>query len=163
MRIAQTSEQDREAQVIKAPSLEPFKYGHTVFLAGSALKQWRPELIKLMESFPITILDPARPDWDSTWIPSIDFPPFREQVQWELEMQERADMIVVYLAAGTDAPISMFELGLSARSGKVVVVCEDGYSRKGNVDIVCDRYGIEMVDDGLIGLAKEVKRRLLGE
>lgn len=37
----------------------------------------------------------------------------------------------------------MMELGLFANSGKLMVCCEDGFWRKGNVDIVCKRKGID--------------------
>lgn len=46
-------------------------------------------------------------------------------------------------------------LGLS----KVIVCCPDGFWRKGNVDIVCDRYGVDQVPT-LTALAKAVRTRL---
>ena len=45
------------------------------------------------------------------------------------------------------SPISLLEFGLHARSGKMVVFCPEGFWRKGNVDIVCERYGIPQVEE----------------
>jgi hypothetical protein len=59
---------------------------------------------------------------------------------------ERADLIALYLSPGTKSPISLLELGLYASSGKLVVCCPEGFWRKGNVDIVCKRYGAWQVD-----------------
>jgi hypothetical protein len=53
------------------------------------------------------------------------------------------------------------ELGLFARSGKRVVGCPDGFWRKGNVEVVCDHYGIPMVE-GLADLIERVRLRLKG-
>ncbi|WP_437779123.1 hypothetical protein [Sorangium sp. So ce1097] len=36
----------------------------------------------------------------------------------------------------------MLELGLLGPSGKMHVVCPEGVWRKGNVDVVCERYAI---------------------
>lgn len=82
-------------------------------------------------------------------------------MEWELEMQERADVVVVYFGSATDAPVSLLEFGLSARSGRAVVACEAGYRKRGNVEIVCRRYGVEMVDD--VGGLGAVVRRLVDE
>ena len=71
---------------------------------------------------------------------------------------EAADIIAVYLHPGTESPVSMLELGLHARSGKVVVACPEGFLRRGNVQVVCQRLGIEIVDS-LDRLASSLKRR----
>jgi hypothetical protein len=46
----------------------------------------------------------------------------------------------------------LLEFGLCARvPGKAIVVCPEGYWKRGNVQIMCKKYGVEMVDndDGL--------------
>ncbi len=58
----------------------------------------------------------------------------------------KADVIALYLAPGTQSPISLMELGLHANGGKLVVCCPDGFWRKGNVQIVCARWGIPLVE-----------------
>jgi len=74
-----------------------------------------------------------------------------------LDAQERATLILMYFAPTTKAPITLLELGLGARSGKLIVCCPEGYWRRGNVEIVCARYGIPMAKDleALIQAAKE--------
>ena len=79
---------------------------------------------------------------------------FKEQVEWELEALEIADHIIMYFDKDTKSPISLLELGLYATSEKMVVCCPEGFWRKGNLDIVCERYKIKQVEslDKLIGL-----------
>lgn len=127
----------------------------TLFLAGSIEMGKAPDWqqlvidklrIHLPETFGfLNVLNPRRKDWNSSWEQSISNPFFVEQVQWELGGLEEADVIVMYLASNTVSPISLLELGLHAGSGKVIVYCEDGFSRKGNVDIVCRLYGVTQV------------------
>lgn len=94
----------------------------------------------------VLFLNPRRDDWDSSWEQSIEKEHFREQVEWELEAQEKADVIVMYFAPNTKSPITLLELGLFAKSQKMICCCPEGFWRKGNVDVVCDRYGVEVVD-----------------
>jgi Nucleoside 2-deoxyribosyltransferase like len=120
-----------------------------VFLAGSIemgiAPNWQAALIAALADHDLTILDPRREEWDPSWRQSIDEPKFREQVDWELDGLERADLVVMWFAPETRAPITLLELGLFARSGKLVVGCPDGYWRKGNVEVVCHRYGVPLV------------------
>ena len=81
---------------------------------------------------------------------------FKEQVNWELDLINEADVIALYLQANTMSPISLLELGRHVKDGKLVVCCLEGFWRRGNVQIVCDRYGIPLLDteevsDGLEG------------
>jgi hypothetical protein len=55
----------------------------------------------------------------------------------------------------------MLELGLFARSGKLVVCCTDGFWSKGNVEIVCARHGIPMAESPA-DLIAAAQRRLEG-
>ena len=121
----------------------------SVFLAGSidmgSAEDWQQEVSTRLAVYDLTILNPRRDDWDATWIQAIDNPQFRAQVEWELEALERADLILMYFAPTSQAPITLLELGLFARSGRVVVCCPAPFWRKGNVDVVCARYGISQV------------------
>lgn len=120
----------------------------SVFLAGSiemgSAVEWQSQVTDALRDLDIIVLNPRREAWDATWPQSIDFAPFREQVEWELEAQEKADLLVFYFAPDTKAPITLLELGLAARR-RAIVCCPDGYWRKGNVDVVCRRYGIAQV------------------
>ncbi|TRX96487.1 hypothetical protein FHL15_002759 [Xylaria flabelliformis] len=139
-------------QIIRAPSEEPIRGTKSVFLAGTTTAvgniDWREQLSTSLSQYPITVFNPYRPDWDSTWREDINFDPFREQVSWELDKQEKADLVVVYFHPATHAPISLLEFGLSAHiPGKVIAVAPEGYSKRGNVQIICQKFGIELLDN----------------
>lgn len=138
------------ASVLKPPASLPATFDSpSLFLAGSIemglAPQWQQTVEQALERSSITILNPRRDDWDSTWQQALTNPQFAAQVAWELEAQERADCIAMFFAPETQAPITLLELGLFARTGKLVVCCPPGYWRKGNVDVVCQRYGIQQV------------------
>jgi hypothetical protein len=122
-----------------------------VFLAGSiemgTASAWQDALTAALADRDVAILNPRRDAWDATWVQSIDNPMFREQVEWELTGLERADVIAMWFDPATKAPVTLLELGLHARSGKLVIGCPDGYWRKGNVEVVCARYGATLVDN----------------
>ena len=122
-----------------------------VFLAGSieqgAAPDWQARIYDALVDVTGTVLNPRRPDWDASWKQHKDDALFREQVEWELDLLNSADTIAMYFSPETKAPISLLELGLFASSGKLIVACPGGYWRKGNVDIVCERYGVPQVDD----------------
>lgn len=122
-----------------------------IFLAGSIemgkAENWQEKLEKELQSLgEVCVLNPRRDDWDSGWKQEITNMPFYEQVTWELNGLENADLIVCYFSPETQSPVTMLELGLFARSGKLVVCCPDGFWRKGNIDIVCEKYGIPLVE-----------------
>jgi hypothetical protein len=137
-------------RVIFAP--QPYtKTGPTIFLSGSIdapPATWQKKLTDSLSHLPITIINPHRPDWDSSWKEEISFEPFREQVNWELDGIEKADVIAVYFGKDSKAPISLMELGLGVRKGqgRMVVACPAGFYKRGNVQIVCGRFGVEVVN-----------------
>jgi hypothetical protein len=136
----------------------------TVFLAGSIemglAEPWQERVERALADLPITILNPRRDEWDSSWEQSITNRQFREQVEWELDAQERADVIAMYFAPSTKAPITLLELGLFAASGKVIVCCPPGYWRRGNVEVVCARYRVPL-GESLAELVAMVRDRLV--
>ncbi len=125
-----------------------------VFLGGSiemgAAENWQTRITEFLSDYEVTILNPRRDDWDSTWVQSFHNEKFREQVEWELEMQEIADTIIYYFDPNTKSPITLLELGLFGKPSnvdqQVIVCCPKEFWRKGNVDIVCARYGILLVE-----------------
>lgn len=125
---------------------------NSLFLGGSiemgAADNWQEKLIKRLEELQVVdldILNPRREHWDSSWVQDKRNPVFREQVEWELVCQEESDLNVYYFDPNTKSPITLLELGLFSSGTPVVVCCPDGYFRKGNVDIVCERYNIDTV------------------
>jgi hypothetical protein len=137
--------------VIKAP--QPIVQGKSmIFLAGSIemgkAVQWQELVTAAFKSKDVTILNPRRDDWDSTWVQSKDNKQFRQQVEWELAAMEAADIIAMYFDPKTQSPITLLELGLYAVEGsKLIVCCPEGFWRKGNVDIVCERYRVPQAKD----------------
>lgn len=136
---------------IKPPYQIPTSYttNTKIFLAGSIemgkAVDWQVLVTNSLKDLPVVILNPRRDNWDSSWEQSIDNPQFNEQVTWELDMLDRADIIAMYFDPTTMSPMSLLELGLYAELGKLIVCCPEGFWRKGNVDIVCKRYGIAQV------------------
>ncbi|MEM7476515.1 MAG: nucleoside 2-deoxyribosyltransferase domain-containing protein [Planctomycetota bacterium] len=151
-------------EIRKPPSpLDAVSPSRSVFLAGSIemgqAEDWQTSVANSLCDLDLTVLNPRRDEWDASWEQSIHNPNFREQVEWELAAQERAGTIVMYFSPATTAPITLLELGLFARSGKAIVCCPDGFWRKGNVEIVCARYGVPMVET-LGDLSESVRSRL---
>lgn len=153
------------ALVLKPPASLTWPDGaRTLFLAGSIemgeAPPWQDDVERAFAgASSLVLLNPRRDDWDASWPQSADDPRFKGQVDWELEAQERADLIVMYFAPTTRAPITLLELGLAARSGRLVVCCPEGFWRRGNVQVVCDRYRVPMVDD-LTALIDAARQRL---
>ena len=121
-----------------------------VFLAGSiemgVAEKWQEKVIAALSDKPIRFLNPRREDWDSSWKQDIDNDNFVEQVIWELTSLEMAQIVIMYFDPNTKSPISLLELGLHAKEQKLVVLCPEGFWRKGNVDVVCEYYNINQVD-----------------
>jgi hypothetical protein len=146
------------AKIVKAPGNYDTQGKFSVFLAGTIDmgrgENWQQRVGEFLSSFPdwLLILDPRRDDWDDSWEQDKDNPEFAQQVKWELKSQEVADLIVFVFATDeknaekAKAPITLMELGLF-KSKECVVCCPQGYEKKGNVDIVCERYGVPLYED----------------
>jgi hypothetical protein len=146
------------ATIVKAPGKYSVRGKFTVFLAGTIDmgkgENWQAQIGKYFSRFPdwLLILDPRRDDWDDSWGQDIDNPEFSQQVNWELDAQEAANLIVFVFATNeenaekAEAPITLMELGLF-KDKQCVVCCPQGYYRKGNVDIVCERNQIPVYED----------------
>lgn len=125
----------------------------SVFLAGtidmsnSADWQDRAQSRLLRERF--TVCNPRRPDWDSSWVQTIETPQFREQVEWELNHIDLCDFVFFHFAEGSKSPVTMLELGICTHkpASRIIVSCPPGFWRKGNIDIVCARVDISVYTD----------------
>jgi hypothetical protein len=119
-----------------------------LFLAGAidmgAAEDWQTKTVKALDGFYGTVFNPRRPDWDATWNATKCDPRMMDQINWELEMMDAADLIMLWLPGTSKAPISLMELGLHARSGKLIVGCEEGFHRYENVRVVCYRYQVPL-------------------
>lgn len=153
--------------IYHAPEAVSF-HAPSIFLAGSIemgnAEDWQTEVTRYLKNDlkqDHVILNPRRPDWDSSWKQEFDNDKFREQVTWELNMLEKADVILMHFDENTKSPISLLELGLFARSGKLVVSCPSGFWRKGNVDIVCRKYGVDVYFDLRLAVQMVTERMMV--
>lgn len=120
------------------------------FLAGSIEMgkaiDWQKDMESFLQEKGCVVFNPRRDDWDKTWEQKFENSQFYQQVNWELDALENADHVLFYFAPGTQSPISLLELGLYANSKKIFVVCPEGFWRRGNVEVVCNKYDIRFFD-----------------
>ena len=120
-----------------------------VFLAGSIdmgqAEDWQQQVVDALAAKDVLLLNPRRDDWDSSWQQRLENPPFRAQVEWELDGLALADVVLMYLGPQSKAPISLLELGLCAAHKQMIVCCAAEFWRRGNVEVVCHRYQIPLV------------------
>lgn len=142
-------------ETVQAPN--PFEKGNnfTIFLAGSiemgVAEEWQKVVIERLSQQEyaenLLVLNPRRDDWDSSWVQDITNDQFRSQVQWELDSIEKSDLTLVYFDPETQSPITLMELGLLAKlHNDVIVCCPDGFWRKGNVQVLCDKYNMKLTN-----------------
>ncbi|KAL5442280.1 hypothetical protein PMIN06_013154 [Paraphaeosphaeria minitans] len=130
---------------------EPPQLGSfSVFAAGSIEMgkaiPWQDLLENQLCDLPITLCNPRRGEWDPAVTQQARNAAFREQVEWELGALTSASVICFFFDHATMSPVSLMELGLWAHSKKVVVCCNGEYWKGGNVHIVCERYGVPVVE-----------------
>ena len=121
----------------------------SIFLGGTIdmgnSRNWQEIVERKLIDYDINIYNPRRDDWDSSWKQDITDANFYQQVKWELNALEKSDIILFNFESGSKSPITLLELGLYAKSDKIIIVsCPKDYERNGNVEIVCDHYGIDL-------------------
>jgi len=130
-----------------------------LFLAGSIEQgkatNWQQKAIQFYDAqqnlSDVVIVNPRRETWDADLDQRIENREFNFQVSFELDYLERADAVIMWLEPGTLSPISLFEFGLmtgwtsAGLLNKLVIGCPEGFWRKGNVEIVTNRYRIQLV------------------
>lgn len=118
----------------------------TVFLAGTidmgSSIDWQAQADSLFAaagSGRYMLFNPRQENWDASRPGEMDY-----QVNWELEHLEEADHIIMNFLPDSKSPITLLELGLHARSGKLLVICPEEFYRYDNVRITCGKYGVRM-------------------
>ena len=104
-----------------------------MFEMGKA-EDWQTKLtndLKELKSGKVVIFNPRRDNWDSSWKQEMGKNKFTEQVTWELDHLDKADIVVLYFDPKTKSPITLLEMGLHATDERVVVCCPEGFFRKG--------------------------------
>jgi hypothetical protein len=140
---------------------------HSIFLAGSinmgTAPPWQREMAEMLSDLPIAVYNP-RCDregnkFDPTLKQDISNPKFKEQVDWEMDHLDESEIIAMHFDPHPEklSPITLLELGLHAKDRKLIVCCPEGFLRKGNVQIVCKRFGIRLIES--LDEFKQVVRR----
>lgn len=136
-------------KILKPPAMFD-QAKNCVFLAGSiemdTASNWQEKVQEALIDKDVTIYNPRRDSWDSSWKQDCTDINFVTQVSWELSAMDWVSTIVMYFDPETKSPVTLLELGLYAASKKLIVCCPEGFWRKGNVDMVCRKYNVRMVE-----------------
>lgn len=124
----------------------------SIFLAGTIdngdSKNWQSKLISrlcdtcLDYGRDTIIYNPRREHWDS----DAGHQEVLQQIAWEQEHLDKADLIVMNLLPDSKSPISLMELGQYASSGKLIVFCPNNFYRYDNVKFLCEKFYIPLID-----------------
>jgi hypothetical protein len=144
--------------VVVAPNPIPSE-GRKLFLAGAIdmgnAVNWQSQIIEELKDLSQTvIINPRRDDFT---VDETD-----EQILWELNGLEIADLIFMWFPSNSEAPISLLETGLYMRSGKLVIGVEEGYFRKKNLELTCKFYNVNMFNNlnELVSVTRSLLRKL---
>lgn len=102
-----------------------------------------------------TVFSPRRKNWkeDATQ------EDIEEQIKWEQEKLDEADLIVMVLQDNSKSPISLLELGLYGPTGKLICFCTPNFYRYTNVKLTCEKWGIPLIEQlSAADIAAEVNR-----
>ena len=143
--VLSTGEEVRIDNVIHPHEYEPahLRGWTTVFLAGTIdnghSDDWQQTVAAKLarRDRRYLLYNPRQEEWHPEREGEMEY-----QVHWELEHLEKADHILMVFLPGSQSPITLLELGLHARSGKLLVVCTPGFYRYDNVRLTCSRYGV---------------------
>ena len=148
----------------KAPEPPVFDDRPSVFLAGTIdngeSENWQQKFEFELIDLDVIVLNPRREVWAPQELQSIQNKTFKQQVEWELNGLEKCIVIVMCFLANSKSPITLLELGLAAASRKLIVCCEDKFWRKGNIEIVCDKFDIPL-HNNMDSTLSDVRNRLL--
>lgn len=116
-----------------------------IFLAGTIdmgnSRDWQADMLAhfAAKDGRYLLFNPRQDSWNAEAEGEMDY-----QVNWELRHLEEADIIIMYIIGTSRSPVTLLEMGLHARSGKLLVACEKDYYRYDNVRITCSFYGIPL-------------------
>jgi hypothetical protein len=128
------------AKVIHAPDNIDDVKQMSIFLAGTIdmgdAPEWQRDIVKEWDKFDVVFFNPRRPDWDS------DFgsKEVLNQVNWELDAMDKANIILVNILEESESPITIAETYRHAGSAKLFVACPKGFYRYDNIKAVCEHY-----------------------
>ena len=144
------------AKFLKPPKKVSWGDRKSVFLAGTIDNgdsvDWQAQVESTLSDLNIIILNPRRDEWNPNWEQSIKHPELRQQVEWELEGLDHVSQIFMYFTGNSKSPITLLELGLHAQSDKLIIVCEKDYWRRGNIEVVSNKYNLPLFETLAEGL-----------
>lgn len=113
----------------------------SVFLAGSIemgrARLWQDEVVKELSKLDVTVFNPRRKQWDWGLDPTTVTPALDEQVRWEQEYMELADIVLFMFLGNTQSAISLLEYGKCYGEDKsTIVIVEPEFYRRGNLVIM---------------------------
>ena len=120
----------------------------TVFLGGSiemgAAQDWQSGAFDQIKNRTAVVYNPRRADWDSTWVQSPENDQFSNQVHWEMDRIDEATFVLLHFEPDTKSPITLGELYwcLAKKPQDTIVSCPEGFWRRGNVQIMCERENV---------------------
>jgi hypothetical protein len=144
--------------IITPEELKPMQEGSmrlpenvkSVFLAGTIDNgnslNWQDKTIIELINLGVKnleIYNPRREHWNLN--PSKE--EMENQIKWEQDHLDKADIIAMVLLDDSKSPISLLEMGLYATSGKLMVFCTSSFYRWDNVRLTCEKYNIELIQD----------------
>lgn len=121
----------------------------SIFLAGTIdngdSMNWQDKVINELINLGVKnleIYNPRREHWNSNSKEELE-----KQIKWEQDHLDAANIIVMVLLDDSKSPISLLELGLYAKSKKLIVFCTPNFYRWDNVRLTCEKYNIELIQD----------------
>jgi hypothetical protein len=155
--------------VITPETVNPTFSGLRLFLGGSIEQgkaaDWQADVVEYIDhnsyDQTVTIFNPRRKNWDPSLPNTIESETFACQVNFELDSIILADAVLIHFEEDTLSPISLLEFGFLAGGNyhgdlnKTVVSCGKKFWRRGNLEVMCDRFKIplfESLSDALIEL-----------
>lgn len=94
----------------------------------------------------LTIFNPRITEWNTSIKETINDTRFFKHVAWEQEGLKYASLIFMYFIGGSVSIISMSELGQYANSGKLIVVAEKDYHKRGNIEFLSVQEGFPLFE-----------------
>lgn len=140
-------------EIIRPPKQIPMISNRkSVFLAGTIdngnSEDWQTKACEILKPYDLRIYNPRRDSWEGTWEQNIDTnTELKNQINWELEALEESDFIVMNLLPESKSPISLLELGMYAKSGKLFISCPKDFYRYANIQSVCRMFQIPLFNN----------------
>ncbi len=124
-----------------------------VFLGGSAGNEdWRTQLMNALREGPFVFLNPNRVSPQSNPIE------LAEQVKWELNALAVSDISVMCFDDTSISPLAFLEIGLQARSRKLIIYCPADAWVKTVLEVASQKYNFKLVNsiDDMINSLKQI-------